>query len=183
MGFLRLTELICLNKVAEKLNEHTITDLSEDDNIQDYQPSVPRGVTSPEFFVVSETSEDVKQLERPPKLTIKVPRDRKRSVFTVSLYVDPTAKRPRKPKIPEFGSDTEVDEEILRSMQSWIKDNKNICMNVGLLKAKPAWFELLISPNGWLEGDVSCISYIAIHYYIVAVEVNLKERAIKVYDS
>ncbi|KAK2659233.1 hypothetical protein Ddye_005766 [Dipteronia dyeriana] len=60
MGFLLLTELICLNKVAEKLNEHTITNLSENDNIRDYQPSVPRGVMSPKFVVVSETSQDVK---------------------------------------------------------------------------------------------------------------------------
>ncbi|KAK2665804.1 hypothetical protein Ddye_004378 [Dipteronia dyeriana] len=114
MGFLHLTELICLNKVAEKLNEHTITDLSENDNIQDYQPSVPRDVMSPEFVIVSETSEDVMQLKRPPKLTIKVPRDRKRFAFTVSPYVDPTTKMPRKPKLPKFGSDTQVDEEILR---------------------------------------------------------------------
>ncbi|KAK2663249.1 hypothetical protein Ddye_001823 [Dipteronia dyeriana] len=108
---------------------------------------------SHEFVVVSETSEDVKQLKRLPKHTIKVHRDRKRSAFTVSPYVDPTAKRPRKSKMPEFESDTEVDEKILRSMQSWIKDNKNTCMNVGLLEAKPVWFELLLSPNGWLEGD------------------------------
>ena len=74
---------------------------------------------------MSETSEDVKQLTRPPKLTIKVPRDRKRSAVTVSPDIDPTVKRPRKPKMPEFGSDNQVDEEILRSMQSWINDNKN----------------------------------------------------------
>ena len=42
-------------------------------------------------------------------------------------------------------------------------------MNVGLLEAKPAWFELLLSPNGWLEGDVSCTPHIAIHYYIVCI--------------
>ncbi|KAK3228733.1 hypothetical protein Dsin_000614 [Dipteronia sinensis] len=98
MGLLRLTELVCLNKVAEKLNEHNNTDFSQNDTFQDYQPSIPHGLKSPEFVVVSETSEDVKQLTRPPKLTIKVPRDRKRSAFTVSSYIDPTAKRPRKMK-------------------------------------------------------------------------------------
>ncbi|KAK0574581.1 hypothetical protein LWI29_025759 [Acer saccharum] len=152
MGFLRLTELICLKKVSEELNEHNTTDFSQDDNIQDYEPSNPRGVQSPEFVVVSKTSEDVKQLSRPPKLTIKVPRDRKRSAVTVSPYTDPTTKRPKKPKMQEFGSDNQVDEEIIRLMQSWIKEN-NTCMDVGLLVAKPAWFQLLLSPEGWLEGD------------------------------
>ncbi|KAK3205541.1 hypothetical protein Dsin_019587 [Dipteronia sinensis] len=180
MGFLRLTELICLNKVADKLNEENTTDLSQNENIQDYQPSVPRVVKSPEFVVVSETSEDVKQLTRPPKLTIKVPRDHKRSAFTVSPYVDPTAKRPRKPKMPEFGSISQVDEEIVHSMQTWINDNKNTSMYTGLLEAKPAWFELLLSANGWLEGDFPA-NVNGNHW--VAVEVDLKEWVIKVFDS
>ncbi|KAK2637945.1 hypothetical protein Ddye_025740 [Dipteronia dyeriana] len=113
MRFLRLTELICLNKVAEKLNEENTIDISQNENIHDYQPSVSRVVKSPEFVVVSETSEDVKKLTRPPKLTIKVPRDRKRSAFTVSPYIDPTTKRPRKPKMPEFGSISQVDDDII----------------------------------------------------------------------
>ncbi|KAK2658620.1 hypothetical protein Ddye_005153 [Dipteronia dyeriana] len=100
----------------------------------------------------------------------------------MSPYVDPTAKRPRKPKIPEFGSDTQVDEEILRSMQLWIKDNKNTCMNIGLLETKPAWFELLLSPNGWLEGDILFPANVNGNHW-VTVEVNLKERAVKVYDT
>ncbi|KAK2645965.1 hypothetical protein Ddye_021160 [Dipteronia dyeriana] len=153
MGFLYLTELICLNKVAEMLNEENIIDVSQNENIHDYQPSVSRVVKSPEFVVVSETSEDVKQLTKPPKLTIKVPRDHKPSAFTVSPYIDPTAKRPRKPKMPEFGSISQMDDDIVRSMQSSINDNKNTCMYTGLLEAKPAWFELLLSKNGWLKGD------------------------------
>ncbi|KAK2662707.1 hypothetical protein Ddye_001281 [Dipteronia dyeriana] len=104
-------------------------------------------------------------------LTIKVPRDRKRFTFTVSPYVDPTVKRLRKLKMPKFESDTQVDEEILRSI-----------MNIGLLEVKPAWFELLLSPKGWLEGDILFPANVnGIHW--VVVEVNLKERAIKVYDS
>ncbi|KAK3225952.1 hypothetical protein Dsin_005814 [Dipteronia sinensis] len=182
MGFLRLTELICLNKVADKLNEENTTDFSQNENIQDYQPSVPRVIKSPEFVVVSETSEDVKQLTRPPKLTIKVPRDRKRSAFIMSPYVDPTAKRPRKSKMPEFGSISQVDEEIVRSMQSWINENKNTSMYTGLLKAKPAWFELLLSANGWLEGDILFPANVNGNHWI-AVEVDLKERVIKVFDS
>ncbi|KAK3225224.1 hypothetical protein Dsin_005086 [Dipteronia sinensis] len=155
----------------------------EDDVEDDVQDDIgPHGVTSPDFVVVSEASGDVKQLTRPPKLTIKVLRDRKRSGFTVSPYVDPTAKRPRKPKMPKFESDNQVDEEILRSMQSWIKDNKNTCMNIGLLETKPTWFELLLSPKGWLEGDILFPANINGNHW-VAVEVNLKERAIKVYDS
>ncbi|KAK0574148.1 hypothetical protein LWI29_018899 [Acer saccharum] len=102
MGFLHLTEFLCLKKVAKKLNEHNTTNFNQDDNIQDYEPSVPHGVQSPKFVVMSETSEDAKQLTRPPKLTIKAPRDRKRSAFTMSIYINPTAKRPRKPKMPEF---------------------------------------------------------------------------------
>ena len=150
MGFLRLTELICLNKVAEKvyvvlickflkyiigsniydlylmqLNEENTTNYSHDDYIQDYQPSVPRVVKSHEFVVFSETSADVKKLTRPPKLTIRVPRDHKRFAFTVSPYIDPTMKRPRKSKMLEFESDSKVDDEIVRSMQAWISDNKN----------------------------------------------------------
>ncbi|KAK2662397.1 hypothetical protein Ddye_000971 [Dipteronia dyeriana] len=114
MGFLLLTELICLNKVAEKLNEENTIDVSQNENIHDYQPSVSRVVKSPEFVVVSETSEDVKQLSKPPKLTIKVPRDRKLSTVTVSQYIDPTAKRPRKPKMPEFTFSSD-DSTLLKS--------------------------------------------------------------------
>ncbi|KAK2665805.1 hypothetical protein Ddye_004379 [Dipteronia dyeriana] len=55
-------------------------------------------------------------------------------------------------------------------------------MNIGLLKAKPAWFELLLSPNGWLEGDILFLTNVNGNHW-VAVEVILKERAIKVYDS
>ncbi|KAK3193330.1 hypothetical protein Dsin_024640 [Dipteronia sinensis] len=199
MGFYRLTELICLNKVAK----------SQDDTFQDYQPSIPHGLKSPEFFAVPETSEDVKQLMRPPKLTIKVLGYRKRSAFTVSPHIDPLVKRLRKPKMPEFGSNNQMDEEILRSMQSWINDNKNTwyvkpCttiivnphfdfiikflffnvndMNIGLLETKPAWFELLLSPIGWLEGDILFPANVNGNHW-VAAEVNLKERGIKVYDS
>ncbi|KAK2642219.1 hypothetical protein Ddye_023982 [Dipteronia dyeriana] len=182
MGFLRLTELICLNKVAEKLNEENTIDVSQNENIHDYQPSVSSVVKSPEFVVMSETSEDVKQLTRPPKLTIKVHRDRKRSAFTVSPYIDPTVKRPRKLKMPEFGSISQVDDDIVRSMQSWINDNKNTCMYTGLLEAKPAWFELLLSKNGWLEGDMLFPTNVNGNHW-VAVEVDLKERVIKVFDS
>ncbi|KAK2646922.1 hypothetical protein Ddye_022117 [Dipteronia dyeriana] len=182
MGFLRLTELICLNKVAEKFIEHNTTDFSHDDNNQDYQNSVPKGVKSPEFLILSETSEDVKQFTRPPKLTIRLPRDRKLSALTVSPYIDPTAKRPRKPKMPEFGCDSKVEDENVRSMQAWISDNKNTCMNTGLVEAKPAWFELLLSPNGWLEGDILFPANVNENHW-VAVEVDLNERLIKVYDS
>ncbi|KAK4848263.1 hypothetical protein QYF36_011039 [Acer negundo] len=214
-----------------QLNEENTTDFSHDNYIQDYQPSVPHSVKSPEFVVVSETSEDVKELTRPPKLTIRVPRDRKRSAVTVSPFIDPTVKKPRKPKLPEIGSDSKVDDEIVRSMQAWISDNKNTCMNTGLLEAKPAWFERLISPDGWLEGDTkiegrwgiatkgkkqfkhetyqwdnTMKDYIIGHEPLhaskhwqtvntilfpanvnknhwVAVEVDLNERVIKVYDS
>ncbi|KAK1565467.1 hypothetical protein Q3G72_027370 [Acer saccharum] len=38
-------------------------------------------------------------------------------------------------------------------MNSWINDNKNTCMYTGLLKAKPHWFEILLSEVGWLDGD------------------------------
>ncbi|KAK0608728.1 hypothetical protein LWI29_035101 [Acer saccharum] len=231
MGFLRLTELICLNKVAEKLNEENTTDFSHDDYIQDYQPLVSHGGKSPVLVVVSETSADVKELTRPPKLTIRVPRDRKRSAFTMSLYIDPTVKRPRKPKLSEFGSDTKVDDEIIRSMQAWISDNKNTCMDTGLLEVKPPWFEWLLSPDGWLDGDIkihgrwatatkgdkqfkhetyqwddTMINYVKGKYpkhasepwrtinnilfpanvnqnHWVAVEVDLNQRVIKVYDS
>ncbi|KAK2639256.1 hypothetical protein Ddye_027051 [Dipteronia dyeriana] len=55
-------------------------------------------------------------------------------------------------------------------------------MNVGLLEAKPAWFELLLSPNGWLERDILFPANVNGNHW-VAVEVNLKELALKVYDS
>ena len=74
---------------------------------------------------MSETSADVKELTRPPKLTIRVPRERKRSAVTMTPFIDPTVKKPRKPKLPEFGSDSKVDDEIVCSMQAWISDNKN----------------------------------------------------------
>ncbi|KAK3212352.1 hypothetical protein Dsin_017058 [Dipteronia sinensis] len=199
MGFLRLTELICLNKVADKLNEENTTDFSQNENIQDYQPSIPHVVKSPEFVVVSETSEDVKQLTRPPKLTIKVPRDRKRSAFTVSPYVDPPAKRPRKPKMPEFGSISQVDEEIVRSMQSWINDNKNTRWST-VTKGKKQF------KHETYQWDNTMIDYVigkspmhaSVHWrsvnrilfpanvngnHWVAVEVDLKEQVIKVFDS
>ncbi|KAK3199143.1 hypothetical protein Dsin_022558 [Dipteronia sinensis] len=176
MGFLRLTELIYLNKVVDK------ADFSQNENIQDYQPSVPCVIKSPEFVVVSETSENVKQLTRPQKLSIKVPKDRKRYAFTVSPYIDPTAKRSRKPKMPEFGSISQVDEEIVRLMQSLINDNKNTCMYTSLLEAKPAWYELLLFVNGWLERDILFPANVNGNHW-VAVEVDLKERVIKVFDT
>ncbi|KAK0602598.1 hypothetical protein LWI29_035116 [Acer saccharum] len=182
MGFLHLTELICLNKVAEKLNEENTTNYSHDDYIQDYQPSVPRVVKSHEFVVFSKTSADVKKLTRPPKLTIRVPRDHKRFAFTVSPYIDPTMKRPRKSKMLEFESDSKVDDEIVRSMQACISDNKNTCMNTGLLKAKPTWFELLLSTDEWLEGDILFPTNVNQNHW-VTVEVDLNEWVIKVYDS
>ncbi|KAK2655826.1 hypothetical protein Ddye_008878 [Dipteronia dyeriana] len=123
MGFLRLTELICLNKVAKKFNEHNTTDFSHDDNNQDCQNQVPQGVKSPEFLILCETSEDVKQFTRPLKLTIRLPRDRKWSAFTVSPYIDPTAKRPRKPKMPEFGCDSKVEDENVLSMQEHLHEH------------------------------------------------------------
>ncbi|KAK2660578.1 hypothetical protein Ddye_007111 [Dipteronia dyeriana] len=123
---------------TEKLNEENTIDVSQHENIHDYQSSVPRVVKSPEFVVVSETSGDVKQLTRPPKLTIKVPRDHKRSAFTVSPYIDPTAKRPRNRKC-----------QNLEALAKWMRK----FMYTELLEAKPAWFKLLLSTNGWLEGD------------------------------
>ncbi|KAK2633987.1 hypothetical protein Ddye_028779 [Dipteronia dyeriana] len=144
--------------------------------------NIPHVVKSLEFVVVFETSEDVQQLTRTLKLTIKVPRDRKWSTFTLSQYIDPTVKRPRKPKMPEFGSISQVDEEIVRSLQSWINDNKNTCMYTGLLEAKPAWFELLLSTNGWLEGNILFLTNVNGNHW-VAVEVDLKERVIKVFYS
>ncbi|KAK3189335.1 hypothetical protein Dsin_028896 [Dipteronia sinensis] len=82
----------------------------------------------------------------------------------------------------EFGSISQVDEEIIRSMQSWINDNKNTSMNTGLLEAKPAWFELLLSANGWLEGDILFPTNVNGNHW-VAIEADLKERVIKVFDS
>ncbi|KAK2642454.1 hypothetical protein Ddye_024217 [Dipteronia dyeriana] len=114
-----------MTSMQNTLNEHNTTDFSHDDNIQDYQLLVTRGVKSFEFLVLFEKSEDVKQFTRPSKLTIRLSRDRKWSAFTVSSYIDPTAKRLRKPKMPKFGSDIKVEDEILCSMQAWISDNKN----------------------------------------------------------
>ncbi|KAK2653337.1 hypothetical protein Ddye_013193 [Dipteronia dyeriana] len=102
----------------------------------------------------SEPSDDVKQLSRPPKITIKVTRDRKRSAYTVSPYIDPIAKLPRKPKMPEFGRDSPLDEDVLRSMNSWINDNNmNTSMHTGVFEANPHWFQILLSEIGWLDGD------------------------------
>ncbi|KAK2656183.1 hypothetical protein Ddye_009235 [Dipteronia dyeriana] len=157
IGFLQLSELICKSK-NEKTCHNVDTDvinLSQDNNIH-FEPSTfPYVFPSPEMAKGnSEPSGDVKQLSRPPKITIKVTRDRKRSAYTVSLYIDLTAKRPRKPKMPEFGRDSPLDEDVLRSMNSWINDNNmNTSMHTGVFEANPHWFQILLSKIGWLDGD------------------------------
>ncbi|KAK3200064.1 hypothetical protein Dsin_023479 [Dipteronia sinensis] len=110
----------CHNVVTDVIN------LSQDDNIQFEPPTFHRVLPSSELSNNnSEPSDDVKQLSRPPKITIKVTRDRKRSAYTVSPYIDPTAKRPRKPKMPEFGGGSLLDEDVFHTMKSWINNNKN----------------------------------------------------------
>ncbi|KAK2661746.1 hypothetical protein Ddye_000320 [Dipteronia dyeriana] len=141
-GFLRLSELICKSK-NEKTCHNVDTDvinLSQDNNIH-FEPSTfHRVFLSPEMTKGNyEPSDDVKQLSRPPKITIKVTRDRKRSAYTVSPYIDPAAKRPRKPKMPEFGRDNPLDEDVLCSMNSWINDNNMNTRFAGLQVQKMTW--------------------------------------------
>ncbi|KAK2649074.1 hypothetical protein Ddye_016563 [Dipteronia dyeriana] len=113
-------------------------------------------------------------MKRPPKLTIKVTIDRKRSTY---IDIDPTAKRPKKLKMPNFGRDSLLDEDVARLMNSWINDNKNTCMY-----AKPHWFEILISEIGWLDGAILFPTKVNENHW-VAIVIDLKERVIKVYDS
>ncbi|KAK2657900.1 hypothetical protein Ddye_010952 [Dipteronia dyeriana] len=83
-----------------------------------------RVIPSPEMSKGnSKPSDNLKQLSRPPKITIKVTRDRKRLAYSINTYIDPTAKQPRKPKMPEFRRDSMLDEDVLLSMNSWINDN------------------------------------------------------------
>ncbi|KAK2649053.1 hypothetical protein Ddye_016542 [Dipteronia dyeriana] len=64
------------------------------------------------------------------------------------------AKRPSKPKMPEFRRDSLLDEDVLRSMNSWINDNNmNTSMHTCVFEANPHWFQILISEIGWLDGD------------------------------
>ncbi|KAK2641643.1 hypothetical protein Ddye_023406 [Dipteronia dyeriana] len=119
MGFLRLTELICLNKVAEKILATMTT--TKTIKIRFLK------VLSLLNFSFCVRSEDVKQFTRPPKMTIRLPRDRKRSAFNVSPYIDPTVKRPWKPK---------VEDENVHSMQAWISDNKNTWSDCGVFTLK-----------------------------------------------
>ncbi|KAK0580445.1 hypothetical protein LWI29_002051 [Acer saccharum] len=190
MGFLRLTELICLNKVAEKLNEENTTDFSHDDYIQYYQPSVFHGGKSPGLVVVSKTSADVKELTRPPKLTIRVPRDRKRSPVTVSLYIDPTVKRSRKSKLSEFESDTKVDDEIIKIQGRWATATKG---DKQFKHETYQWDDTMIdyvkgkypkhASEPWRTINTILFPANVNQNHWVAVEVDLNQRVIKVYDS
>ncbi|KAK2639644.1 hypothetical protein Ddye_027439 [Dipteronia dyeriana] len=198
IGFLRLSELICKSK-NEKTCHNVDTDvinLSQNNNIH-FQPSTfHRVFPSPEMAKGnSEPSDDVKQLSRPPKITIKVTRDRKRSAYTVSPYIDPTAKRPRKPKMPEFGRDSPLEEDVLRSMNSWVNDNnmntshlnfmfmllKLHIMHTGVFEANPHWFQILLSEIGWLDGDILFPANVNGNHR-VAIAVDLKEWVITIYD-
>ncbi|KAK2651998.1 hypothetical protein Ddye_011854 [Dipteronia dyeriana] len=157
IGFLRLSELICKSK-NEKTCHNVDTDvinLSQNNNIHFQSSTFHRVFPSLEMAKGnSEPSDDVKQLSRPSKITIKVTRDRKRSAYTVSPYIDPTAKRPRKSKMPKFGRDSPLEEDVLRSMNSWINDNNmNTRMHTGVFEANPHWFQILPSKIGWLDGD------------------------------
>ncbi|KAK2648931.1 hypothetical protein Ddye_016420 [Dipteronia dyeriana] len=148
-GMLGYASRTCHNVDTDVIN------LSQDNNIH-FEPSTFHSVfPSPEMAKGNfEPSDDVKQLSRPPKITIKVTRDRKRSAYTVSPYIDPTAKRPRKPKMPEFRRDSPLDEDVLRSMNSWINDNNlNTSMHTSVFEANPHWFQILLSEIGWLDGD------------------------------
>ncbi|KAK0588487.1 hypothetical protein LWI29_001574 [Acer saccharum] len=77
-GFLHLSELICKSnneKTCHNVNTDVIN-LSLDDNIQFEPPTLHRVLPFPELSKANfEPSDDVQQLSRPPKITIKVTRD------------------------------------------------------------------------------------------------------------
>ncbi|KAK2663699.1 hypothetical protein Ddye_002273 [Dipteronia dyeriana] len=69
----------------------------------------------------------------------------------------------------EFGRDNALDEDVLRSMHSWINDNnKNTSMHIGVFEANPHWFQILLSEIEWLDGDVSYI----LQFMISIVSIN-----------
>ena len=95
---------------------------SSDNNIHDLVTSLVRDVSSHSAPV---GSPDVVQLSRPPKLTIKLNRECKRSAFVMSPYVDPTVKNPKRPNMLEFGLPHPADQDSLRSLNEWISDSSN----------------------------------------------------------
>ncbi|KAK1567289.1 hypothetical protein Q3G72_010420 [Acer saccharum] len=55
--------------------------------------------------------------------------------------------------MPDFGGDSPLDEDVVRSLNSWINNNKNTSIHTGVLEANPRWFQILLSEIGWLDGD------------------------------
>ena len=123
---------------------------SIDNNIRDLVTSLVRDVSSPSAPV---GSPDVVQLSRPPKLTIKLNRDRKCSAFVMSPYVDPTVRNPKRPKMLEFGLPHPADQDSLRSLNEWISDSSN-------MRYEYAWSLYLLST---LEDEtLICVQFMLV---------------------